>query len=219
MTALLEVKNIETYYGPIMAIAGVSLKVSQGDIITILANGAGKTTLLKTISGAIDCRKGQILFKGEEIQNRDPDIVAGKGIGHVPEGREVFPFMSVKENLLMGAYHEHKKRNGVKPERKNAAIAMHFLVGVSPDWLAEAGDPNDLENPRVMNLIEQAKTWSESWMGKGAVWAVRYDIDEMGSGVVDILASPIRQNRSDNTPFCNALSATPILSRQSRSYQ
>lgn len=110
MNALLEVKNIETYYGPIMAIAGVSLKVWEGDIVTILgANGAGKTTLLKTISGAIDCRKGQVLFKGEEVQNSDPDIVAGKGMGHVPEGREVFPFMTVKENLLMGAWGRRDK--------------------------------------------------------------------------------------------------------------
>lgn len=105
MGVLLEVKNVETFYGPIMAIAGVSLKVKQGEIVTVLgANGAGKTTLLKTISGAIDCRKGQVIFDGDEVQNRDPDWVAAKGIGHVPEGREVFPFMSVEENLLMGAW-------------------------------------------------------------------------------------------------------------------
>lgn len=105
MGALLEVKNIETYYGPIMAIAGVSLKVEEGAIVTVLgANGAGKTTLLKTISGAIDCRKGQVVFNGEEVQNLAPDKVASKGMGHVPEGREVFPFMTVEENLLMGAW-------------------------------------------------------------------------------------------------------------------
>lgn len=102
---LLDVRNLETFYGPIMAIAGVSMKVRKGSIITVLgANGAGKTTLLKTISGAIDCRKGQVIFDGEEIQNQAPDEVAKKGIGHVPEGREVFPFMSVEENLIMGSY-------------------------------------------------------------------------------------------------------------------
>lgn len=110
MSTLLEVKNVETFYGPIMAIAGVSLKVEEGDIVTVLgANGAGKTTLLKTISGAIDCRKGQVVFNGEEIQNRDPDWVAAKGLGHVPEGREVFPFMTVEENLLMGAWGRNDK--------------------------------------------------------------------------------------------------------------
>ena len=102
---LLEVKNIETYYGPIMAIRGVSLIVDRGAIVTVLgANGAGKTTLLKTISSAIDCKKGQVYFEGKEIQNKEPDVVARLGIGHVPEGREIFPFLSVEDNLKVGAY-------------------------------------------------------------------------------------------------------------------
>ncbi|APH70693.1 ABC transporter ATP-binding protein [Aquibium oceanicum] len=105
MTALLSTRNVETYYGPIMAIGGVSIDVPEGKIVCVLgANGAGKTTLLKTISGAIDCRKGQVLFRGEEVQNRNPDAVAACGIAHVPEGREVFPFMSVEENLIVGAW-------------------------------------------------------------------------------------------------------------------
>lgn len=105
MSALLEVKNIETFYGPIMAISGISLTVNEGDVVTVLgANGAGKTTLLKTISGAIDCRKGQVIFAGEQVQNLPPDVVAGKGIGHVPEGREVFPFLTVEQNLTLGAW-------------------------------------------------------------------------------------------------------------------
>jgi branched-chain amino acid transport system ATP-binding protein len=102
---LLELRNIETYYGPIMAIRGVSMTVSEGEIVTVLgANGAGKTTLLKTATGALDSNKGQVLLDGEEIQCRDPDWVARKGIAHVPEGREVFPFLTVAENLAMGAY-------------------------------------------------------------------------------------------------------------------
>nr|XP_061811813.1 high-affinity branched-chain amino acid transport ATP-binding protein BraG-like [Nerophis lumbriciformis] len=105
MTALLTLQNIETYYGPIMAIRGVSLEVNSGQIVTILgANGAGKTTVLKTISGAIDPQKGQVLFEGKEIQASDPDKVTRMGIAHVPEGREVFPFLSVEKNLLMGAF-------------------------------------------------------------------------------------------------------------------
>ena len=104
-TPLLELRNIETFYGPIMAIRGVSLTVYAGEIVTVLgANGAGKTTLLKTATGALDCRKGQVLLDGDEIQNRDPDWVARKGIAHVPEGREVFPLLTVSENLAMGAY-------------------------------------------------------------------------------------------------------------------
>jgi len=106
MTApLLELRNIETYYGPIMAIRGVSLTVDEGEIVAVLgANGAGKTTLLKTATGALDSNKGRVLLDGEEIQCRDPDWVARKGIAHVPEGREVFPFLTIAENLMMGAY-------------------------------------------------------------------------------------------------------------------
>lgn len=107
-TPLLEMRNIETYYGPIMAIRGVSLTVNEGEIVAVLgANGAGKTTLLKTATGALDSNKGQVLLDGEEIQCRDPDWVARKGIAHVPEGREVFPFLTVAENLAMGAYNRH----------------------------------------------------------------------------------------------------------------
>jgi len=109
-TPLLELRNVETYYGPIMAIRGVSLVVNEGEIVTVLgANGAGKTTLLKTASGALDASKGQVLLDGSEIQNRDPDWVARQGIAHVPEGREVFPFLSVSENLAMGAYNRSDK--------------------------------------------------------------------------------------------------------------
>ena len=107
---LLQMRNIETYYGPIMAIRGVSLDVNEGEIVAVLgANGAGKTTLLKTASGALDSNKGQVLLDGEEIQCRDPDWVARKGIAHVPEGREVFPVLTVAENLAMGAYNRSDK--------------------------------------------------------------------------------------------------------------
>lgn len=103
--ALLDIRNIETYYGPVMAIRGVSLNVNEGEIVAVLgANGAGKTTLLKTACGALDCTKGQVFFRGEEIQCRDPDWVARQGVAHVPEGREVFPLLTVTENLQMGAY-------------------------------------------------------------------------------------------------------------------
>lgn len=110
MDTLLELKNIETYYGPIMAIRGVSLRVEAGQIVTILgANGAGKTTVLKTISAALDPQKGQVLYQGQEIQAWDPDRVARLGIAHVPEGREVFPFLTVEQNLMMGAFARRDK--------------------------------------------------------------------------------------------------------------
>jgi branched-chain amino acid transport system ATP-binding protein len=102
---LLEVNNIETYYGPIMAIRGISFAVPRGAIVTILgANGAGKTTILKTVSGVMDAQKGTVTFEGRPLRGLDPDKVMRLGLSHVPEGREVFPLLTVRENLKMGAY-------------------------------------------------------------------------------------------------------------------
>src|ERR1700710_1456241 len=102
---ILKLSNIESYYGPIMAIRGISLEVPRGKIVTLLgANGAGKTTVLKTISGILDPQKGSIEFLGKPIQRMEADRVVRLGLSHVPEGREVFPFLSVRENLMMGAY-------------------------------------------------------------------------------------------------------------------
>ncbi len=110
---ILKLLNIETFYGPIMAIRGVSLEVPEGSIVTVLgANGAGKTTILKTICGVMDPQKGSGIFEGKEIQNMDPDRVMRLGIAHVPEGRETFPFLTVRENLMMGAY-TRKDRDGI----------------------------------------------------------------------------------------------------------
>ena len=102
---VLEIKNLESFYGPIMAIRGVSLKVEKGQVVTVLgANGAGKSTLLKTISGIMDPEKGKVVFEGEEIQGMEPHAIVNRGIVHVPEGREVFPLLTVDENLSLGAY-------------------------------------------------------------------------------------------------------------------
>ena len=128
MTAepILKVTNIETYYGPIMAIRGVSFEVPQGGIVTVLgANGAGKTTVLKTICGVMDPQKGSILFEGREIRGIDPDKVMRLGVSHVPEGREVFPFLSVRENLRMGAY---TRRDADGVARDLEAVFGYFPV-------------------------------------------------------------------------------------------
>jgi len=123
---LLEVSNIETYYGPIMAIRGVSFTVERGAIVTILgANGAGKTTILRTVSGVMDPQKGAVRFEGREIQGRDPDKVMRLGISLVPEGREVFPFLSVRENLRMGAY-TRKDADGIA--RDLAMVYDYFPI-------------------------------------------------------------------------------------------
>ncbi len=131
---VLKVNNIETYYGPIVAIRGISLEVHQGQIVTVLgANGAGKTTILKTISGVMDPRKGTVEFMGQEIQRRNPDWVMRQGICHVPEGREVFPLLSVRDNLIMGAY-TRKDQDGV---RQDLDMAYDYFP-----VLKERGDQN-----------------------------------------------------------------------------
>src|SRR6201996_3135397 len=102
---LLQLHAIETFYGPIQAIRGVSLDVDPGQIVTVLgANGAGKTSVLRTISGVLDPERGQVMFQGRDIARMPPDQVMRLGICHVPEGREIFPFLTVRENLNMGAY-------------------------------------------------------------------------------------------------------------------
>lgn len=102
---LLRVQGIETFYGPIQAIRGVSLEVPEGTIVTVLgANGAGKTTILRTISGVLDPDRGEVIFDGSNIVGLTPDKVMRRGICHSPEGREIFPILSVAENLLMGSY-------------------------------------------------------------------------------------------------------------------
>jgi branched-chain amino acid transport system ATP-binding protein len=125
---LLKVKNIETLYGLIMAIRGVSLEVQEGQIAAILgANGAGKTTILKTIMGLLEDQpdKGTIEFLGERIDGKDAEEIVRLGISYVPEGREVFPELSVDENLRMGAY-IRKDKKSVK-EDYNRVIG-HFPV-------------------------------------------------------------------------------------------
>jgi branched-chain amino acid transport system ATP-binding protein len=103
--SLLRVDAIETFYGPIQAVRGVSIDVAPRQIVTVLgANGAGKTTVLRTISGVLDPERGQVMFEGRNIAHMPPDQVMRLGICHVPEGRETFAFLTVRENLMMGAY-------------------------------------------------------------------------------------------------------------------
>ena len=109
---VMRIRNLESFYGPIMAIRGASLTLRKGQIVTVLgANGAGKTTLLKTISGVMNPEKGEILYHGQDIAGAEPDRVVREGIVHVPEGREVFPLLTVEENLRMGAF--TRSDNGV----------------------------------------------------------------------------------------------------------
>jgi branched-chain amino acid transport system ATP-binding protein len=102
---LLEVQDLNVYYGAIHALHGISFTVNQGEIVTLIgANGAGKSTTLRTISGLLRPRRGSIVFEGEDITMTPAEQIVRLGIGHVPEGRKIFAPMTVRENLDMGAY-------------------------------------------------------------------------------------------------------------------
>ncbi|HML40258.1 MAG TPA: ABC transporter ATP-binding protein [Bellilinea sp.] len=102
---MLKIDNIDVYYGDVHVIRDLSMDVKQGELVAVIGgNGAGKTTLIKTISGILKPRKGSITFEGETISGMDANRLVGKGIVQIPEGRLLFPEMSVKENLEMGAY-------------------------------------------------------------------------------------------------------------------
>lgn len=102
---MLELRNVNSYYGNIQALHDISLKVDEGEIITLIgANGAGKSTTLMSISGVVPPRSGEILFKGKPIHQMSPDMIVALGICQVPEGRHIFPVLTVAENLDMGAF-------------------------------------------------------------------------------------------------------------------
>jgi len=105
MGKILEVDNVHSYYGHIHALKGISLYVEEGEIVSLIgSNGAGKSTTLRTISGLIHPRQGTVKFSGKNINGLEPHMVVREGVGHVPEGRGIFPKLTVRENLDMGAY-------------------------------------------------------------------------------------------------------------------
>ena len=109
--AMLEIKDLEVYYGMIQAIKGISFEVNEGEVIALIgANGAGKTTILHTISGLIAPKKGSITFEGQEITKIPAHKIVENGLAQVPEGRRVFPSLSVLQNLRLGAYTRKDKK-------------------------------------------------------------------------------------------------------------
>jgi len=123
--AMLEVHDIHTYYGDMQALYGVSLAVDEGEIVTMIgANGAGKTTTLKTISGILAPRQGRILWNGQEVQGVPAHKLVTRGIVLVPDGHQVFPSLTVIENLKMGAFTRRDQR-GIKQD-------MEWVFSVFP---------------------------------------------------------------------------------------
>ena len=113
---ILEVKDVETYYGSIQALKGISIDVNEGEIVTLIgANGAGKSTTLRSINGLNHPRKGSIRFQGRDITNDAPHTIVKRGVAQSPEGRKLFPRMSVTENLEMGAF-QRSDRAGIRED-------------------------------------------------------------------------------------------------------
>jgi branched-chain amino acid transport system ATP-binding protein len=122
--ALLELRDVHTYYGNIHALKGVSMTVDAGEIVTLIgSNGAGKSTTLKTISGLLRPRHGEIWFDGKRVDGTTPHEIVGLGISQAPEGRRIFPRMTVKENLEMGAFQRTK---GPEVEADFEIVYRHF---------------------------------------------------------------------------------------------
>jgi branched-chain amino acid transport system ATP-binding protein len=113
---MLKIKKLTVHYGPLPALFEISFEIKQGEIVSLLGpNGAGKTTLLLTLSGILKTTEGRTIFEGEDITNLNPHEIVSRGIGHVPQGRHIFPTLSVIDNLMMGAYlHRGKKKEIIK---------------------------------------------------------------------------------------------------------
>ena len=124
---MLNLSGIESYYGNIQALRGVSLRIGQGEIVTLIgANGAGKTTTLMSISGVVQPRQGKVEFLGENITRLSTERIVALGVTQVPEGRMIFPRLTVRENLLMGAY-LRKDKAGIREDEEHAYTLFPVL--------------------------------------------------------------------------------------------
>jgi branched-chain amino acid transport system ATP-binding protein len=116
--SLLEIHKIDAFHGDVQVIYEMSLRVDKGEVVSIIGgNGAGKSTLLRVISGLMIPTAGRISFHGTDIHTEPPENIVTHGIVHVPEGRRLFPLMSVKDNLLVGAYNKRHLRDGAENRR------------------------------------------------------------------------------------------------------
>jgi branched-chain amino acid transport system ATP-binding protein len=123
---MLKIRKLTVRYGPLAALKEISLEVKEGEVVALIGpNRAGKTTLLRTISGIVETTEGRILFQDEDITNLSSHRIVSKGIGHVPQGRHIFPTLSVLDNLMMGAYMRRKAAGGIKGD-------LEWIYGLFP---------------------------------------------------------------------------------------
>jgi len=166
MTAMLEVKDLKVAYGKILAVKKISFSVEEGQVVTLIGtNGAGKTTTLRTISGLIRPESGEILFQGERIDEVPAHQIVALGVAHSPEGRKIFPKMSVEENLLLGAF--ARNDSGVKNDL-DAAYDLFPVLAERRNQLAgtfSGGEQQMLAMSRAMMSRPKLLMLDEPSMG------------------------------------------------------
>ena len=166
MSAILEVKNLEVSYGKIKAVKGISFDVGQGEVVSLIGtNGAGKTTTLRTISGLLRPSKGSITFEGQDITKVPPHQIVTLGIAHSPEGRRIFPQLTVEENLLLGAF--SRKDKGIEDDLHAASELFPILSERSrqPAGTFSGGEQQMLAMGRAMMSRPKLMMLDEPSMG------------------------------------------------------
>ncbi len=187
---LLELRAVESYYGSVQALKGISLRVDEGEIVTLLgANGAGKSTTLRTVSGLVHLARGEIVFSDQPIQRLKAEAIVRLGIAHVPEGRRIFPGLTVTENMMLGA----SNRRGVTRARMMEEIEQLFAI--FPDlkrlsgalgWSLSGGQQQMLAVARGLMAVPKLLLLDEPSLGLAPI-------------VVQQLFSVIRQIRERGT--------------------
>jgi len=206
MAPILELSNINTYYGHIHALKSINLTVNAGEVVTLVGtNGAGKSTTLRTISGIVRAKRGTVTFEGRDITGLPIHTIAGLGLGHVPEGRRIFPLLTVRENLEMGAYNVKGRAEIARRLEKNAALFPRLVerMGQKGGTLS-GGEQQMLAMARALMSEPKVLLMDEPSMGLAPV-------------LVDQIFDIIKQlNRQGNTILLveqNALLALEIASR------
>jgi branched-chain amino acid transport system ATP-binding protein len=206
MTPVLELKNVHTYYGKIHALKGISLTVNKGEIVTLIgSNGAGKSTTLRTISGIVPPREGEVILEGKRIDRTPPHQIVEKGVLQSPEGRRIFPKLSVKDNLLMGAF----TRND-KPEIESDLERVYGLFPRLRERMAQYGGT-------LSGGEQQMLAIGRAMMGRPRV--LMLDEPSMGLApvLVDQIFSIIKEINGQGTTILlveqNALMALQIANR------
>ena len=166
MTAMFEVKDLKVAYGKILAVKKISFSVEEGQVVTLIGtNGAGKTTTLRTISGLIRPASGEILFQGKRIDAVPAHEIVALGVAHSPEGRKIFPKMSIEENLLLGAF---ARRDGEIKKDLDAAYDLFPILGERRNQLAgtfSGGEQQMLAMSRAMMSRPKLLMLDEPSMG------------------------------------------------------